>query len=109
MGRGKLIGVSAHSMAGVIKAQTLGADFVVLGPVSATRSKWAGHAVMPAEEFRKCCEQSTLPVFALGGVHWDNAGLWLKHGAYGIAGISLWMGQDHAVPWDRLRTILGRF
>jgi thiamine-phosphate pyrophosphorylase len=109
LGNHKLIGVSAHSMAGVIKAQTLGANFVVLGPVSQTPSKLPGHAIMTVEEFQTCCEQSSIPIFALGGVDLDNAGIWLKHGAYGLAGISLWMNQGDNVDWSRLKSILGGF
>lgn len=104
LGNEKLIGVSTHSREGVLNAQSLGADFVVLGPVAESSSKPAGHSVLTAGYFHECCKNSTIPVFALGGIHADNAGFWLRQGAYGVAGISIWMNQH---PWPDLKDILG--
>lgn len=106
LGKEKLIGVSAHSHEGVLNAQSLGADFVVLGPVAESSSKPVGHSVLPVGYFHECCNNSNIPVFALGGIHLDNTAFWLRQGAYGVAGISIWMNQH---PWPDLKNILGHF
>ena len=108
IGKDKLIGVSTHSLEGLRKAQAASADFAVLGPVAPTSSKPPGHPIMTAEEFSAACESVSLPVFALGGIYPDNIQFWLDHGAYGIAGISIWMeAPDVVLRLKQLEKSLG--
>jgi len=88
---GFLIGVSCHAGDGIPAA----ADFAVLSPVFAK----PGYAPpLGLERFGELARAAPVPVFALGGVTWENAPACLAAGAAGIAGIRLfqdrWRGVD---------------
>lgn len=91
-----LIGVSTHSLAEAEVAKRDGANFVVFGPVFATRSKENyGRPAGLAKLERVGKELAPFPVLALGGVDLTNARECLRAGASGIAGISLFDEPDH--------------
>jgi thiamine-phosphate pyrophosphorylase len=80
---GLLVIRSCHSVQEVKNAQ---ADFIVFGPI------FQGHGDQPLmglEQLRAAAAASPKPVFALGGVDWDNAAKCMAAGAEGIAGIRL--------------------
>jgi len=79
---GLLVARSCHSLEEVKCAQ---ADFVVFGPVFEGHGSQAGIGL---EQLRLACKAGK-PVFALGGVDWDNAAACVSAGAEGIAGIRL--------------------
>lgn len=108
IGPDRLIGVSVHDLAGLQRAETAGADFVVCGPLATTSSKPAGHPVLSFDEFAGLCRAVAIPVFALGGVDLGNAARCTEAGAAGVAGISLLMNrQDLIVRLQKLENILG--
>jgi 8-oxo-dGTP diphosphatase len=84
------VAASCHNAAELARAQALGADFVVLGPVQKTPSHpdakplgWAAFAALR--------EAVSLPIYAIGGMRVDDLHVARQHGAQGIAGISaLW-------------------
>ncbi|MCB0833889.1 MAG: thiamine phosphate synthase [Bacteroidetes bacterium] len=90
-----LIGVSAHDAGRVQQASDEGADFCVAGPVSETISKDKGHWIMPEAVFKDLCRKSSIPVFALGGIHAHDIQKWTDLGARGIAGISIWLEDEN--------------
>lgn len=103
----KLIGISAHDVDKLLAAARASADFAVFGPVAATASKPEGHHIMPPEEFKDACAGVTIPVFALGGMSADKIKFWLDQGAFGVAGISLWMdAPDIEVQLKQLEKLL---
>ncbi|MFL6465835.1 MAG: thiamine phosphate synthase [Bryobacteraceae bacterium] len=73
---------SCHTLEEVKQAQS---DFVTFGPVFDTPSKGKGVGL---DALRDACRLGK-PVFALGGVDWDNAADCMEAGAKGIAGIRL--------------------
>lgn len=80
------LGVSAHDAEDLRHAQTLDADFVVLGHVLPTPS----HEDRPPlgwEQFSRLAALARRPVFALGGQSIDTAETARRHGAHGIAAI----------------------
>jgi thiamine-phosphate pyrophosphorylase len=79
---GLLVFRSCHTLDEV---RTSSADFVTFGPVFDTPGK--GPAV--GLDMLKAACQLGKPVFALGGVNWDNAVDCISGGAEGIAGIRL--------------------
>jgi thiamine-phosphate pyrophosphorylase len=68
LGPSKLIGVSAHSAAEITRAEALGADFAVFGPVFAPISKGVYGAPCGAKGLAPACGAASIPVFALGGI-----------------------------------------
>jgi thiamine-phosphate pyrophosphorylase len=88
LGPHRLVGVSAHSVDEVVRAEADGADFAVLGPVYETRSKQAyGQPIglRPIEEATRRCR---LPVLAIGGITATRSGEVRRAGASGVAVIS---------------------
>jgi 8-oxo-dGTP diphosphatase len=80
----ELVGASCHDTAELDRAQRLGADFAVLGPVLPT----ASHPGAPAigwERVAGWLENCALPVYALGGLALSDLETAWRCGAHGIA------------------------
>lgn len=88
IGRKMLIGVSTHNSGEIQTACEQGADFVTFGPVYATPSKAVYGAPQGLPALAEACNNSTLPVFALGGITSARAAAVRAAGAHGIALIS---------------------
>ena len=80
MGKGKLIGVSTHSLDQAIKAQDAGADYVGFGPMFQTKTKDAGQpqGITALSQIRKLID---IPIVAIGGITWENVNKVLHAGA----------------------------
>jgi len=82
-----LVAVSCHNAADVCRAESEGADFVVLAPIfgkrDAPNATPAGLAAL-----REAC-RAEIPVLALGAVTLQNAEACREAGAAGVAGIRL--------------------
>jgi 8-oxo-dGTP diphosphatase len=77
-------GASCHSGEEIRRAETLGVDFVVLGPVRATPSH-PDAVPLGWERFREIARGPGLPVYALGGIGPRDLEQALSCGAHGIA------------------------
>lgn len=75
---------SCHDAAELERAEELGLDFVLLGPVNATPSH-PGAAILGWKRFADLIQDYSLPVFAIGGMHAGNLEESRRHGAHGIA------------------------
>lgn len=85
-----LIGASTHSLQQASTAQSLGADFVVLGPVFETSSKREYGAPLGVETLDQVSTQLwPFPVLALGGIKRGNVAKVARTKASGIAAISM--------------------
>lgn len=80
----ELVGVSCHGMAELRKAETLGADFAVLGPVLPTPTH-PDAMLLGWKGFAQLVTDARIPVFALGGVHSADLDRALSCGAHGVA------------------------
>ncbi|MFN0183184.1 MAG: thiamine phosphate synthase, partial [Aquabacterium sp.] len=88
------VAASCHDRSDIEQAQRIRADFIVLGPVAATRSHpqarplgWDGFATLVAD--------ATVPVYALGGMRVQDVVTAWQSGAQGIAAIdALWNVAD---------------
>lgn len=81
-----LIAVSAHDAADLQAAQSLAADFAVLGHVLNTPSH-PGQPGMGWDRFAALAADAGLPVYAIGGQSAATQDMAWQHGAHGIAGI----------------------
>ncbi len=90
------IGVSCHSLAEARAAMLGGADYIYFGPVYATPSKAAFGAPQGLERLREVCAAVEIPVLAIGGINFENAGACLAAGAAGVAAIRLFQDATDA-------------
>jgi thiamine-phosphate pyrophosphorylase len=97
-GEPPVISVACHDDEEAAEARELGASMIVFAPVfeklvregdAEVRLPGVGLAVLSAV----CEAAGEVPVLALGGVSAENAGLCVKAGAAGVAGIRLFLGD----------------
>lgn len=85
---GFLIGVSTHNEAQAAAAIAGGADYIGFGPIFATTSKHNPDPVVGVERLRLVCQQSPIPVVAIGGVTLPHVPALIAAGAHAVAIIS---------------------
>ena len=91
-----LVAASCHAVADVHHAGAIGADFVVVSPVKPTASH-PGAAGIGWASFARICDESLVPVYALGGMERGDVMTAQGYGGQGIAAISgLWGGCGEA-------------
>ena len=83
----KLLGASTHNLSEALKAQELGADFVVISPVQATQTH-PDTIPIGWEVAGEVVKKLNIPVYFLGGMTINDLNKTLKLGAQGIAGVS---------------------
>jgi 8-oxo-dGTP diphosphatase len=94
------IAASCHDADELRRAEQLGCEFAVLGPVAPTRSH-AGASAMGWDGFAALRAEVAMPVYGLGGLRTNELALARAHGAQGIAAIrALWPGSGSANPDD---------
>ena len=84
LGSSALIGLSAHSLADVTKAQRAGADYVTLSPIYETTSK-PGYGPALGIEAVQLAAKANIAIIGLGGISADNALAVRDVGAAGVA------------------------
>ena len=85
------IGISCHSIAGLHYALSHGFNYAFFSPIFTTESHPAADP-KGLETLRKASKQVELPIFALGGINSENEEACLEAGAWGIAGIRMFLG-----------------
>jgi thiamine-phosphate pyrophosphorylase len=94
-GRGKILGVSAATVAEALQAQADGADYIGAGSVFATGTKKDVRPLL-REELKKIKQAVNIPVVAIGGINESNVRLLQGTGIDGIAVVSAILGRDDA-------------
>jgi thiamine-phosphate pyrophosphorylase len=84
---GLLVARSCHSLAEI---QECTADLMTFGPIFSSPGKGSPIGLLTLGAACRFCK----PVFALGGVTWDNAVVCVEAGAVGIAGIRLFQNPQ---------------
>lgn len=79
-----LVGASCHNAAEIARAEQLGVDFAVLGPVLPTPTH-PDAALLGWEGFRRLAMNRRIPLFALGGLAPPDHDRALACGAHGLA------------------------
>jgi 8-oxo-dGTP diphosphatase len=77
-------GASCHSVEELRLAEALGCDFALLSPVLSTQSH-PGAQHLGWDNFAAIAAESTIPVYALGGLKQEDMLTAWQHGAHGIA------------------------
>jgi thiamine-phosphate pyrophosphorylase len=104
LGRDRLIGYSAHSIAEAQQAERDGADFVTFGPVYATPSKAQYGQPLGLELLAEAAQNVRIPVFALGGVKKMLIAQVMQTGVHGVALISAVISAPD--PLDETKSLL---
>ncbi|HVC38257.1 MAG TPA: Nudix family hydrolase [Gammaproteobacteria bacterium] len=91
-----LVGASCHDETGIRLASAHGLDYLILGPVQATPSHPHG-AILGWDGFKRLALNSTLPVYAIGGMLPEYLEQVRDLGGHGIAAMrGLWEAQGSA-------------
>lgn len=88
IGKGKIIGYSAHGLDEALRAQAEGADFVTFSPLYPTPSKAAYGEPCGVKKLADAAAALNIPVIALGGVSPANITEALSADIQGVAVIS---------------------
>jgi thiamine-phosphate pyrophosphorylase len=89
-----VVGVSCHSLAEALAAESAGANYLLLGPIFPTPSKLQFGPPLGLSKLREVTSQVSIPVFALGGITADRVAGCRENGAAGIAGIRIFQDCD---------------
>ncbi len=93
LGPGKLIGVSAHSVAQAVAAQRAGADYLGCGAAFVTGTKTDAKPI-PRETLQAVTAAVDIPVVAIGGITRDNLPQLQGCGLAGAAVVSALFAQE---------------
>src|SRR2546422_8913020 len=94
LGPDRLIGASAHSADEAARAETDGADFIVLGPIFETPSKRAFGPPIGLRELERPRMRCRAPLFGIGGITALRVREVVKAGARGVAVVGSVMAAD---------------
>ena len=92
--KGKILGVSTHSIEQAARAAEDGADYLGIGPLFATATKSTGYEPIGCDAIRRLRSQTDLALLAIGGITMANVGEVIRAGATGVAVISAIVGAD---------------
>ncbi len=85
--KNKLLGASTHNLTEALKAQKVGADFVVISPIQATQTH-PNTIPIGWNAAKEVVDKLNIPVYLLGGMAEKDLAKTLQLGAQGIAGVS---------------------
>lgn len=88
------IGVSCHSVAEAVEAETLEADYIIAGHIFATDCK-KGLEPRGLDFLKKVCESVDIPVYAIGGINSNNIESVIDAGASGSSIMSGFMRGEN--------------
>ncbi|NLC11274.1 MAG: thiamine phosphate synthase [Firmicutes bacterium] len=89
---GRIVGISAETVAQAKAAEAEGASYLGVGPVFSTGTKPDAGKAIGLEKLAEICRSVTIPVVAIGGINRQNAADVIKCGAAGISVISAVIG-----------------
>jgi thiamine-phosphate pyrophosphorylase len=73
LGASRIIGVSTHSGAEIIRAHQQGASFALFGPIFPPNSKGLFGSLQGLNRLREVCRAAPIPVYAIGGINAERA------------------------------------
>lgn len=84
LGKGKIIGISTHSIEQAIEAEQGGASYIGFGPIFHTKTKDAGEP-KGIEMLKEAKRHIKIPVIAIGGINAENLQSVIDSGADAVA------------------------
>lgn len=101
MGRGRIVGASAGTVAEARQAAAEGADYLGVGSVFATSTKPDAGEPLGPSALAEIIHAVRVPVVGIGGITAENAAEVIRAGAAGVAVIAAVVGQDDIVAAAR--------
>ena len=101
LGDARVIGVSVHSAEEAARAESEGADFVVLGPIYDTPSKREYGAPLGLRPLKEAARRCRIPVLAIGGLTAARVAEVRRAGASGVAVLSAILSAPSVEPATR--------
>jgi thiamine-phosphate diphosphorylase len=104
MGQNRLIGISTHTLSEAISAESEEADYIGFGPVFETKTKPNARSPVGLETITEIKKQVSVPLYAIGGITYDQLSAVFGAGADGVAVISSVSGeiQSNTAAWIKL-------
>ena len=96
LGKGKIIGLTAHNAKEAIEAEKQGADYIALSPIFATSTKKDAGKACGIEMIKKVRKATNIPLVAIGGINKQNVSRVVKAGADAVVAISAVVGSKDA-------------
>jgi thiamine-phosphate pyrophosphorylase len=94
VGPDRLIGISTHSVEEVRGANRDGADYIIFGPIFDTPSKRSFGSPLGLDALADVSRESTIPIFAIGGIACERVRDVRRAGAHGVAVIGALLNRD---------------
>jgi thiamine-phosphate pyrophosphorylase len=88
LGKNKIIGITVNTVAQALEAASLGADYLGVSPIFATRTKPDAGEPAGLHLLREIRRRVSLPLIAIGGITLNNALSVIQAGADGVCAIS---------------------
>lgn len=88
LGKKKVIGLTVHSVKDAIKAQKMGADYIGVSPIFATKTKNNAGKPAGAGLIKLVKKRVSIPIVAIGGINLENAQEAIASGADAVCAIS---------------------
>jgi thiamine-phosphate pyrophosphorylase len=88
LGKKRIIGMTVRNLAQALEAQELGADYIGVAPIFATKTKFDANHPCGIEVLRQISARIKIPIVAVGGISLDNAAQVVAAGADAICAIS---------------------
>lgn len=94
LGAQRLLGISVHAVEEAVRAESQGADYIVLGPIYETPSKQMFGPPLGIHTLEKACSLVRIPIIGIGGVTAARAREMRRAGAFGAAVITAILAAD---------------
>lgn len=88
LGKNRIIGLTVHNLKEAKAAQRLGADYLSVSPIFATKTKTDAGKPVGLVLLKSIKEQVSIPIIAIGGINLSNAREVIRSGADGLCAIS---------------------
>lgn len=95
VGERMIVGSSVHGRVEAEKAESMGADYLIFGPVFKPVSKKGDMKPAGAGALKQIVEHTALPVYAIGGMTPERVPEVMETGAAGVAVIGSILGGQH--------------
>lgn len=92
--QGLVTGKSTHSLQAALSAEASGADYLIFGPIFETPEKIPYGPPMGLNKLAEVCANTSIPVYAIGGISPEKTRQCIENGAYGVAAMSIFHASD---------------